>query len=162
VAGAGDEADAIRRIPWGVILMVTGVTVLIGVLQGTGGLDLFTALLAAIANPATINGTIAFVSGLISSWSSTSGVVLPAFLPTVPGLVEQLGGGNPLAVALSINVGASMVDVSPLSTIGALCVAAVADSSAARQLFRQLLIWGLSMTVVGAILCQTLAGVLAR
>jgi di/tricarboxylate transporter len=161
VTAGGDEAAAIKRIPWGVILMVCGVTVLIGVLEKTGGLDLFTALLAAIATPATINGTIAFVSGLISSWSSTSGVVLPAFLPTVPGLVEQVGGGNPLAVALSINVGASMVDVSPLSTIGALCVATVTNPTAARRLFRQLLIWGLSMAVVGAILCQTLANVLA-
>jgi di/tricarboxylate transporter len=161
VIGHGDEATAIKRIPWSVILMVCGVTVLIGVLEKTGGLDLFTALLAAIATPATINGTIAFVSGLISSWSSTSGVVLPAFLPTVPGLVEQLGGGNPLAIALSINVGASMVDVSPLSTIGALCVATVTDAVAARRLFRQLLIWGLSMALVGAILCQALANVVA-
>lgn len=161
VAAGGDETTAIRRIPWGVILMVTGVTVLIGVLEGTGGMDLFTSLLAATATPSTINGTIAFVSGLISSWSSTSGVVLPAFLPTVPGLVEQLGGGNPLAVALSINVGASMVDVSPLSTLGALCVATVTDAAAARRLFRQLLIWGLSMTIAGAVLCQLLANVLA-
>jgi di/tricarboxylate transporter len=161
VIGHGDEATAIKRIPWSVILMVCGVTVLIGVLEKTGGLDLFTALLAAIATPATINGTIAFVSGLISSWSSTSGVVLPAFLPTVPGLVEQLGGGNPLAIALSINVGASMVDVSPLSTIGALCVATVTDAVAARRLFRQLLIWGLSMALVGAILCQALANLVA-
>jgi di/tricarboxylate transporter len=161
VIGGGDEATAIKRIPWSVILMVCGVTVLIGVLEKTGGLDLFTALLAAIASPATINGTIAFVAGLISSWSSTSGVVLPAFLPTVPGLVEQLGGGNPLAIALSINVGASMVDVSPLSTIGALCVATVTDAVVARRLFRLLLIWGLSMAVVAAVLCQALANVVA-
>jgi len=161
VAGAGDEAAAIRRIPWGVILMVTGVTVLIGVLEKTGGLDLFTQLLAAIATPATVNGTIAFVAGLISSWSSTSGVVLPALLPTVPALVEQLGGGNALGIALSINVGASMVDVSPLSTVGALCVATVTDPAASRLLFRQLLVWGLSMTIVGAILCQMLINFLA-
>ena len=37
---------------------------------------------------------------------------------------DEVGGGDPLAVALSINVGSSLVDVSPLSTIGALCVAA--------------------------------------
>ena len=55
-----------------------------------------------------------------------------------------------------------MVDVSPLSTLGALCVAAVADPGDARALFRKLLIWGLSMSVVGAILCQLFAGALAR
>ena len=75
---------------------------------------------------------IAFVTGAISIYSSTSGVVLPTFLPLAPRLVEQVGGGNPLAVALSINVGSSLVDVSPLSTLGALCVAALADPDARR------------------------------
>ena len=157
-----DETAAMKRVPWGVIIMVCGVTVLIAILEKTGGMDLFTSMLARLANPATINGVVAFVTGLISSWSSTAGVVLPAFLPTVPGLVEKVGGGDPLAVALSINVGSAMVDVSPLSTLGALCVATVADAADARTLFRQLLIWGLSMSVVAAVLCQLLAGVLAR
>lgn len=151
-----------KRVPWSVIVMVCGVTVLIAVLEKTGGLELFTALLARLATPATLNGTVAFVTGLISSWSSTSGVVLPTFLPTVPGLVQKVGGGDPLAVSLSINVGSAMVDVSPLSTLGALCVATVADPSEARTLFRQLLLWGLSMSVVGAILCQFLAGAMAN
>lgn len=157
-----DEAAAMRRVPWGVIIMVSGITVLISVLEKTGGLDLFTSMLAKLASPATVNGVVAFVTGLISSWSSTAGVVLPTFLPTVPGLVEKVGGGDPLAVALSINVGSAMVDVSPLSTSGALCVAAVSDPAEAKVLFRQLLFWGLSMSVVGAVICQLFAGILAR
>jgi di/tricarboxylate transporter len=160
--GAADEAQAIRRMPWSPILMVTGMSALVAVLEQTGGLALFTSLLARTASPATINGTIAFVTGLISTYSSTSGVVLPTFLPTVPGLVRELGGGDPLAIALSINVGASLVDVSPLSTLGALCVAAVAVPEEARPLFRRLMVWGLSMTVVGAVLCQLVAGAFAR
>lgn len=157
-----DETAAMKGVPWGVIVMVCGVTVLIAVLEKTGGMDLFTSLLARLASPATLNGVVAFVTGLISSWSSTAGVVLPSFLPTVPGLVEKVGGGDPLAVALSINVGSAMVDVSPLSTLGALCLATVTDPAEARVLFRQLLLWGLSMSVVGAVLCQLLAGVFAR
>lgn len=162
VLGAADESAAVKQIPWGVVIMVCGVTMLIAVLEKTGGMELFTAMLAAIAAPATINGTIAFVTGLISSWSSTSGVVLPAFLPTVPGLVASVGGGDPVAVAISINIGSALVDVSPLSTLGALCVATVIDPAEARKLFRQLLIWGLSMTLVGALIAQLLAGFFAR
>jgi len=64
---------------------------------------------------------------------------------------------NPLAVALSINVGASIVDVSPLSTLGALCVATISDTDIARDLFRKLMIWGFSMAVVGALLCLLFA-----
>ncbi len=161
-ARAAVDGTAMRRVPWGVIIMVSGVTVLIALLEATKGMDLFTGILSRLASPATVNGVIAFVTGAISTYSSTSGVVLPAFLPTVPGLVQKLGGGDPLAVALSINVGSALVDVSPLSTLGALCLAAVPDGPAATQLFRRLLIWGVSMALVGALLCQVFAGPLAR
>ena len=159
---AADEAAALQRLPWGALLMVCGVATLVALVEKAGGLDLMSALIARLSTPATVNGTVAFVTGLISTWSSTSGVVLPAFLPTVPSLVERLGGGDPLAVSLSINVGSSLVDVSPLSTLGALCVSALADAGTARDLFKHLMAWGLSMTLVGALLCQLFAGWLAR
>ena len=120
-------------MPWAVILMVAGMSVLIAILEKTGGMDLFTGLLARLATPWSLNGMIAFVTGAISSYSSTSGVVLPAFLPTAASLVAKVGGGSPLAVALSINVGSALVDVSPLSTLGALCVAAVAEPTLSRE-----------------------------
>ena len=157
---AAAEGGAVRAIPWGAIIMVCGVTMLVSTVERSGGLELFTALLAALATPATLNGVIAFVTGAISSASSTSGVVLPTFLPTAPGLVQQVGGGDPLAVALSINIGSSLVDVSPLSTIGAICVAAAGAADPA--LFRKMLLWGLSMSLVGAALCLAFAGPFAR
>lgn len=158
LVGAGDDAATLQRVPWSVLVMVCGVTVLIGVLEGTGGMELFADLLARVSSPETVNGAIAFVTGAISTYSSTSGVVYPTFLPAIPGLVERLGGGDPLQIALSINVGAALVDVSPISTLGALCVAALPAGGDAKRLFRQLLLWGLSMTVVGALFCQLLIG----
>jgi Na+/H+ antiporter NhaD/arsenite permease-like protein len=160
--GAADESAVLLRLPWGALLMVCGVATLVALVEKAGGLDLMSALIARLSTPGTVNGVVAFVTGVISTWSSTSGVVLPAFLPTVPGLVERLGGGDPLAVSLSINVGSALVDVSPLSTLGALCISALADPAGARVLFRQLMAWGLSMTVVGALFCQLFAGLLAR
>jgi di/tricarboxylate transporter len=156
VVGAADHKEAIRKMPWGVIVMVCGLTVLISLLEKTSGMDLFSALLAKLATPATVTGVVAFVTGIVSVYSSTSGVVLPAFLPTVPGLVERLGGGDPLAIASSMNVGSHLVDVSPLSTIGALCLAALPAGEDAQALFRRLLIWGFSMSVVGAVACYLL------
>ena len=159
---ATDEEKTIKLVPWNVVVMVTGVATLIALMEKTGGLELFTSLLARLATPGTINGVMALITGAISTYSSTSGVVLPAFLPTVPSLVRQVGGGDPLAVALSINVGSALVDVSPLSTLGAMCIAAVKDPDESHNLFYKLLVWGLSMTLVGAMLCQLLAGWLAR
>jgi hypothetical protein len=138
--------------------MVTGVTVLIALLEKTGGMALFTTMLARTSTPETVTGMTAFFTGLISIYSSTSGVVLPAFLPTVPGLVEKLGGGDALAIASSMNVGGHLVDVSPLSTIGALCLACAPASEDARALFNKLMAWGLSMSVVGALICWLFFG----
>ncbi len=153
VLRVANEAHAIRAMPWSTILMVTGVTVLIALLEKTGGMDLFTTLLARFSTQRSVTGVTAFLTGSISVYSSTSGVVLPAFLPTVPGLIQKLGGGNPMAIASSINVGSHLVDVSPLSTIGALCIAAAPAGEDTRSLFRKMLAWGLSMAVVAAAGC---------
>ena len=155
-----DEGAAVRAMPWGPIMMVSGVTVLIGLLETTGGLDLFTDFLARFSTQESVTGVVALVTGLISAYSSTSGVVLPAFLPTVPGLIERLGGGDPLAIASAMNVGAHLVDVSPLSTIGALCIAAAPHSEDYRSLFNKVLAWGLSMSVIGALICYLFFGLL--
>ena len=147
-----DHEQAIRKMPWIPILMVSGVSVLVALLEKTGGLDLFTEILAKFATPGTLTGVIAFVTGVISVYSSTSGVVLPAFLPTVPGLIARLGG-DPFGVASSMNIGAHLVDMSPLSTTGAMCIAGISDPEQVRQTYNKLLVWGLSMTVIGAIGC---------
>ncbi|MFN8060718.1 MAG: SLC13 family permease [Vicinamibacterales bacterium] len=148
-----DEKEAIRKMPWGVILMVSGVTVLIALMEKTEGMEIFTNLLAQLSTPKTVTGVVAFVTGVVSIYSSTSGVVLPAFLPTVPGLVERLGGVDAFAVASAMNVGAHLVDMSPLSTVGALCLAALPAGTDSSDLFNKLMMWGLSMAVVGSTLC---------
>jgi di/tricarboxylate transporter len=153
-----DESKAIARMPWGVIVMVTGVTVLIALLRETQGLALITSGIARVSTPATVEAVVGFGVGLVSVYSSTSGVVLPAFLPMVPDLAAQLGGHELLPIAWSMNVAASLVDLSSLSTGGALFIAGAAGFADTRKLFNQLLAWGMSMSVVGAVLCYVLFG----
>ena len=160
VLKAGDESEAVTLMPWRVIMMVCGVTVLISVLDETGGLALFTQLLADISTTSSVTAVMAFTTGFISIYSSTSGVVLPAFLPTVPDLAQQLGNVEPLAIASSMNIGAHLVDVSALSTLGALCMAAAPKHEDSRKLFNKLMVWGLSMSVVGSATCWLLFTVL--
>jgi di/tricarboxylate transporter len=158
LARAADEKEALRAVPWNVVLMVCGVTVLIGVADRAGGMDLLTSLLSELSTQESVTAVIALVTGVISVYSSSSGVVLPAFLPTIPGLIEKLGGGDALAIASSINVGAHLVDVSPLSTLGALCIANAATGVDRKRLFNQMLAWGLSMCLVGALVCWLFFG----
>jgi di/tricarboxylate transporter len=159
VARVADEEAAVAAVPWSTILLICGVSTLVAVLAQTGGVAMIVDGLVAISTPVSVTGMVAFVSGLISAYSSTVGVVLPTFLPTVPGLAERLGA-DPLAIASSINVGGHLVDVSPLSTIGALCVAAAAPDEDRRALFNKVLAWGLSMSVVGAFVCWVFFGLL--
>ena len=111
-----------------------------------------------IATGETVVGWSAFFTGLISIFSSTSGVVLPTFLPAVGDIVREVGGGDPASVAAGIVVGSSAVDVSPLSTIGALCIAAAAKSFDAKPLFNRMLLWGFAMAPLAALVCQMMLG----
>jgi Na+/H+ antiporter NhaD/arsenite permease-like protein len=154
---AANDKEAIKRMPWGVIVMVCGVTVLISLLEKAEGIELISSFLSRMSTRESVTAIVALITGGISVYSSTSGVVLPAFLPMVPTIAQQLGGANPVAIAMSMNVGGHLVDVSPLSTIGALCIAAV-HGDESRRLFNQLLAWGLSMTIVGALLCYLAFG----
>jgi len=154
---ATDAKESIKHIPWNTILMVCGVNTLIVLIENLGGLGLLTDLLAKISNPQNVIAVTAFTTGILSAFSSSSGVVLPTFIPLVPGLIAKIHGGNPTAIISSINVGAHLVDISPLSSLGALCVASAIHEDQ-ENLFRHLLIFGLSMAVVGAGLCYLLFG----
>lgn len=152
-----DSEVAIKKMPWDAISLVTGVSLLVGLLEKSGAVDLATKLLVSVSHPSYINAVLAFITGVISAYSSSSGVVLPTFLPLVPKIIEQLGGGDSYRMAIAIAVGSHMVDVSPLSTLGAICISSVPAISALRnKLFRQLMIWGLAMAGVGAFLSYVL------
>jgi di/tricarboxylate transporter len=150
---AADESAAVKAMPWGVIMMVCGVTLLVSMVEKAGGMALFAGFLGRLATPESVTAVSAFFSGLISIYSSTIAVVLPSLLPTVNDLVKNIGGGNPLAIVSSMIVGGHVVDVSPLSTLGALCLAAAPPGTNTKKLFNQLLAWGVSMTVVAAVVC---------
>lgn len=148
----GDADASIKALPWGVLLLISGLSILIGLLEKVGSLELTTRLLAQAATPQTVNAVLAFFAGLASVGSSSSGVVMPLFIPLAPQVLERVGAGDLTSAVVAIDLGSHMVDVSPLSTLGALCLAALPNSQSRSQLFRQLLGWGLSMTVLGALL----------
>ena len=150
LSGLAKDSDAVRHMPWGVILMVCGVNVLTALLEKTGGTRLFADLVVTVSTADTAPAILGFVGAVVSVYSSTSGVVLPAFLPMVKDVVAQLSGSDPLALALSVVVAGHLVDSSPLSTIGALCIASAGEQEDRQKLFTTVLLWGLAMSLVGA------------
>lgn len=151
---AADEDKAIKAMPWGAILMVTGVTVMITLMTKVGGIDLFAGMVAQFSSAATISLVTGFVSGLISAFASTTGVILPTFVPMVPALLQRVGApsGELLPLISAIVSCGFVVDMSPLSTSGAIYLANAHASEDKARLFKNMLIWGLSMAAVGAVI----------
>jgi len=158
--GAADEEKAFKAMPWGAIMMVTGVTVLINLMSKIGGMDLFASIMAKQSTSYTVTLVAGFWSALISAYASTIGVILPAFVPMAPDLLAKVGGTDLLALLSSIILCGHVTDVSPLSTLGAIFIANAAEDQDKKKLFRNMLIWGLAMSPVGAVVCWFLFTVL--
>jgi len=147
---AADENKAIKAMPWSTILMVCGVTVLIGLMKDVGGMAIFSSFIAKFSTPFTVTAVYGFVAAIISVYASTSGVILPAFIPMIPDLVKSIGGGDPLALINTVVVAGHLVDLSPLSTTGAILIAGAGPNTDKQVMFRKMLYWGFAMSIVGA------------
>jgi di/tricarboxylate transporter len=158
--GAADEEKAFKAMPWSAIMMVTGVTVLINLMSKIGGMALFAEIMAKQSSPYTVTLVAGFWSGLISAYASTIGVILPAFVPMAPDLLAKIGGTDLLGLLSSIILCGHVTDVSPLSTLGAIFIANATEDQDRKKLFRNLLIWGIAMTPIGAVVCWFLFTVL--
>lgn len=146
-----DEKKSIAGVPWSTLMLVCGVGVLVNVIKIGGGINLLTDTLAKFMNERTAGAVITLTGGLMSSVSSASGVVMPTLIPTVPGLVDELGvSGNMLITGIVL--GAHFVTNSPLSTLGALAMASADESIDRAKFFNQLLVLGFGGVVFGALL----------
>lgn len=157
-----NEDKAIKGMPWGAILMVTGVTVMISMMSKVGGIDLFAGMIATLSTSGTVSIVMGTIVGVISAYASTTGVILTTFIPMAPVLLQKVGAPVTDLIPLISTVVACgfITDMSPLSTSGAIYLANAHESQNRAKLFRDMLAWGLSMAVVGAVLCWLLFFVL--
>lgn len=159
---AGDEKAAFKTMPWGAIMLVTGVSVMVRLMRDIGGMDLFASIIARFSTQGTAVLIVGFIAGLVSAYASTSGVIMPAFLPMLPLLITQIGlpQSELMPLILTTIICGHLTDMSPLSTTGAVFISGAPDSIDSKPLYKGMLIWGLSMSVVGAVICWFLFTVL--
>lgn len=131
IIGAADEGEALKKIPWSTLVMITGVGMLISVVTELGGIKLLSDLIAKLMGKYTASAIITITAGVMSWVSSASGVVMPTLIPTVPGIVEAVGNVNPVELVVGICIGANAAAFSPLSSCGALMLAAYSTSKVA-------------------------------
>lgn len=143
---------AFKKTPWPTLIMVCGMSTLIELLTRLG----FAQWLAQqmqqnipeLLLPATFAGSAAF----LSAFSSSVGVALPTFLPLAEAVSQNSLQGIFLPLLLAIAVGSHLVDASPLSTLGALCLAQIKEEEMRLSVYKGLLIFSLLMIPFAAIL----------
>lgn len=158
---AANEKQSLKAIPWGVLLMVSGVSMLMNMVIKTGGLKALIAGLSTLMNSYTAPAVMAATAGIMSLFSSGLGVVFPTLLPTVAELGQSIGV-NPVELASMVLIGGTITGISPISTTGGLIMATLmADEEGTdkkgeeMKLFMELTVWAL-----GILVCLTLlAGV---
>lgn len=123
-----DEGAALKKVPWGTLVMITGVGILISLVTELGGIDLLSDTLSKLSTTKTAAAIMALLSGVMSWVSSASGVVMPTLIPTVPDMVAAVPGTDAVELVNCISIGANMAALSPLSSCGALMLAAYTSS----------------------------------
>ena len=136
VVGKGNEGSAIKNIPWGVILMVLGVGILMNVISLSGGIDIMVAGLETVMGPRTASMIMSIAAGVMSFFSSGLGVVFPTLIPTASGLAGGIGVSAVELVAVIV-IGGTVAGFTPISTTGALIMAGVSQQENAEEKFPQ-------------------------
>ena len=122
--GASTTKAAMNNIAWSTLMLVCGVNILMNVVIKLGGIDLIAKALASIMVPFTAVPIMGVSAGIMSWFSSTSGVVMPTMIPTIPGIMETLGVTNFTAFISAIVITSHTAGCSPISTGGAQSLAA--------------------------------------
>ncbi|UMP03405.1 SLC13 family permease [Amycolatopsis sp. EV170708-02-1] len=146
---------ALKEIDWSTVLLVGGIITYVGVLQKIGAIDLLGDLASGPSAPIFAALVICAVSGLVSAFASTTGI-LAALVPLAIPLVQH-GDLPGWALICALALCSSIVDISPFSTVGAALVATTVDPEARPRVTALLTRYGLTMVVLGPVV---LVGVL--
>lgn len=139
---------AVSKIDWSTVLLVGGIITYVGVLQSMGTVNLLGEAAKHVGAPIVTALVICLIAGLVSAFASTTGI-LAALVPLALPLVAS-GEVAGWALISALAVCASIVDVSPFSTVGAALIATAAEEERPR-LTSLLTRWGLSMVLIGPI-----------
>ena len=152
-----EQKKALATVPWGTLILICGVGVLMNIVDAVGGIDLLSNGLLSIMGEKTARPILAGTRGLLSFFSSTTGVVMPTLIPTVPSIIDSFGGAFGFVELTSIIISSSFAAAfSPASTGGGLILAAYMSASGAgeeqNKLFGQLLMIAVGCVVFNMIL----------
>lgn len=151
--GCADEKKVIATVPWSSILLISGMCMLIGIVQQAGGMDLLTNVLKTMMNRYTVKPLYSIIGSLLAMVSSITGVILPSMIPTIPDIAAA-ANVNPFAVVTALAFGANCTVTCPVSSMGAIALGIMSTNPKwdSGVLFKRLFLWAFIMMGVAAIL----------
>ena len=134
-----DSRAAVGQIAWSTVLLICGVLTYVGVLDEMGTIKWAGEGVGGIGVPLLAAVLLCYIGAIVSAFASSVGI-MGALIPlAVPFLAQGEIGAVGMVAALAVS--ATVVDVSPFSTNGALVLAAAPDVDRER-FFRQLMVYG--------------------
>lgn len=133
-----DAKTSLAGVSWGTAILVSGVVTYIHVLQEAGTVEFTSNGIAALGMPLLAILLLCYLGGVVSALASsigTIGITVAIAAPLLAG--TEL---NPVAVVAALAISATVVDVSPFSTNGAMVLANV-DKQQQGLFFRQMMIY---------------------
>ncbi|HCA5285142.1 TPA: SLC13 family permease [Acinetobacter nosocomialis] len=146
-----DEKKVIALVPWGTLIMICGVGMLIALGVKLGIITTLSEWLANNVPVWVIPVLLCLISAIMSVFSSTLGVVAPTLFPIVPALALS-SGLNPLMLFICIVVGAQSTAISPFSSGGSLIMASAPADIDKTKFFNQLLFKAIPVGVIAALI----------
>jgi len=150
----GDQKEAIRFIPFNLILMICGTGMLVSVAKKAGAINQLVEILGNNLSPFAARLIVSLVAGSMSLVSSTLGVVAPALIPIVSGLSGSTGV-SVVTLVSAIMIGGHFAGVSPFSTGGAMTLAGERDEAKANKLLISLIIFAVCSILFASFLTVT-------
>ncbi|UUD66206.1 SLC13 family permease [Pseudomonas seleniipraecipitans] len=151
----GDERKAMASVPWGTLIMICGVGMLISVAIKAGTIDVLASWIGGSIPPVLVPLVFGIVAAFMSLFSSTLGVVTPALFPMVLPIASALGL-EPMVLFIAIVVGAQATSISPFSSGGSLILGSCTSEQSRASLFPQLLFKAAPIGFVAALVFNVL------
>ncbi|HWK22865.1 MAG TPA: SLC13 family permease [Ureibacillus sp.] len=140
------QDGVVKEMPWGVVFLITGIMTYVGVLELIGVMDYITNLISDMDNSVMASLAVSYVGGIVSAFASTTGF-LAAVIPMATPILQDPSISS-LGVLSAVAASSSIVDLSPLSSVGALLLTNV-QGIKERVFFKQLLVVALTFIVLG-------------
>ncbi|KIX79262.1 SLC13 family permease [Streptomyces koyangensis] len=138
-----DSKAAVAHITWPTVLLICGMLTYVAVLQEMGTIDWAGEHVGSIGIPLLAALLFCYIGAVVSAFASSVGII-GALIPLAVPFLEQ-GEIGVVGMVAALSVSATVVDVSPFSTNGALVLAAAEDTDRDR-FFRQLMLYGGAVT----------------